>query len=390
MPKHINRKFVPVGHGGFVVENIDQKKIVFDCGCKSEKLIEQRIYEVFCEEQQITAVFISHFHDDHVNGLHHLLTRCKVQSVVIPYMNPVAKLILLLNTDAYDTFYSSLVLNAPSAIREVSKETRVIIIEEAPLGAASQFSSEISNNRDEKLIRPPIEINLMGADSIDTLHVPFGISCGFGSSDWHFLPYNQSQHQYRAKFLAELAKQGIDPTIVSDKTLTDLLKDPINLKKIRRAYDSFASTKLNITTMTVYSGPYTVCSSKPCYTSKCSLAGKPYKKRGCLYMGDYEANEAGLWDDLKKFYFTYWNDFGIFINPHHGSYKNYHMEMALLDCYHMITANRTIATLKSHHPDIRVTTALTNHYIIDKKIGREINYSGGLCRFTQRISPYKP
>lgn len=384
MPRHMNRKFVPVGHGGFAVEDIDRRKIVFDCGCKSKKLIEQQINKVFCKDQDILAVFISHFHNDHVNGLQHLLRRCKVKRVIIPYLNPVAKLTLLINDGTDDEFYRELVLDAPSAIRELSRETDVVVVEETPQDFSGTL--DILENNDARITYSSEQIDLLRDQEGGTRGIAFGLSFGIAKSDWHFFPYNQSQNQYRAKFLSELRNQGINPMLLSDKNLAALLKDPKNISKIRSAYNN--TTKLlNITTMVIFSGPKVACMSKLCY-SNCSMTANWYKKRGCLYMGDYEAKAGRLWDDLKNFYTAYWNDFGIFTIPHHGSIKNYHNEMAQLRCYHMITADNAPTPI-SKHPDIRVTSALSNHYIIDRKNGREINYHGG-CQFTQPIVPYTP
>lgn len=91
----MTRTFHPVGHGAFYTECFkcgkkDIYNIVYDCGCfeaakegQSEESYKKRIQSLindqFSKSTKIDALFISHFHKDHIIGIDYLLKRCKVK-----------------------------------------------------------------------------------------------------------------------------------------------------------------------------------------------------------------------------------------------------------------------------------------------------------------------
>ena len=80
------RIFHPVGHGAFFSEHIICRykdktffNVVYDCGSMSKTRIKKEIdntYELL-EDNHINLLFISHFDDDHINGLSILCKSCK-------------------------------------------------------------------------------------------------------------------------------------------------------------------------------------------------------------------------------------------------------------------------------------------------------------------------
>ena len=83
----LERTFHPVGHGAFYTERFytdngdNVANIVFDCGCyegprsrKSKPYFEKQINDIVdtvfplcATKTKIAALFISHFHADHIN-----------------------------------------------------------------------------------------------------------------------------------------------------------------------------------------------------------------------------------------------------------------------------------------------------------------------------------
>lgn len=100
------RTFHPVGHGAFFTEHIkivdgkDMEKaflnVVYDCGAATKgenvpSLIKKEIGITFEKEEHIDLLFISHFDEDHINGLEYLLLNTKMDAetyVVIPFRFP--------------------------------------------------------------------------------------------------------------------------------------------------------------------------------------------------------------------------------------------------------------------------------------------------------------
>lgn len=91
------RSFLPVGQGAFYCErfklNPDEKNlinVVYDCGSSNgAKCVEKQIKANFREGEIIHAVFISHLHNDHINGLEFLLKYCNVKNIFFPLTEKV-------------------------------------------------------------------------------------------------------------------------------------------------------------------------------------------------------------------------------------------------------------------------------------------------------------
>lgn len=119
-------RFHHIGQGLFysgLLNLKDSKKhdvfsFVYDCGTDSNKLFLRREIESFkpllpsagiLNKKKINMLVISHLHDDHVNGLEHLLDDVEVDTVVMPYIDDGLKsLPLVESTDDSDflrTFY---------------------------------------------------------------------------------------------------------------------------------------------------------------------------------------------------------------------------------------------------------------------------------------------
>ncbi len=84
------RSFLPVGQGAFYTEQFDGGvNVIYDCGSQTGvEIVEKMIESTFDKGEEIHAVFISHLHSDHINGLEFLLKHCKVETLYLPYLTP--------------------------------------------------------------------------------------------------------------------------------------------------------------------------------------------------------------------------------------------------------------------------------------------------------------
>lgn len=84
-------KFYNVGHGLFYTGRIGNNfKFVFDCGSNSKNhklLIDNAIKLEFELKSKIDYMFISHFHEDHCNGIRNLQKTCEISNFIIPYIS---------------------------------------------------------------------------------------------------------------------------------------------------------------------------------------------------------------------------------------------------------------------------------------------------------------
>ena len=106
----LERTFWPVGHGAFYTEQFNWADFiaVYDCGGKPE-IIGDRVNS-FAErvpikgsrnnEEWINLLFISHFHEDHFNGVKQLLNNVNVERIVLPYLSHL----MLAESFVYNSF----------------------------------------------------------------------------------------------------------------------------------------------------------------------------------------------------------------------------------------------------------------------------------------------
>ena len=125
----VTRTLHPIGQGAFYTEKFEyeggQCNVVFDCGGTSS-VIEERVKD-YCnslskglscngkdKKPTIDAVFISHFHEDHVNGLETLLNKAEVKCIFLPLLNDdeVYALSLSFVKKLGDPLYSGLIESA--------------------------------------------------------------------------------------------------------------------------------------------------------------------------------------------------------------------------------------------------------------------------------------
>lgn len=146
MTRIMTRTLFPVGNGIFCLERFENRHaVVYDCGSTSKKRIEHRVSELADRNDidVIDYVFISHLHEDHVNGLPTLLEIFDVRRVVMSFMSEGDRDLLLLwrklpqlqsnatpALDSYD-FVDKLIIDPAGTVEGYSEGTEVSFV--APL-----------------------------------------------------------------------------------------------------------------------------------------------------------------------------------------------------------------------------------------------------------------
>lgn len=93
---HIQRIIHPVGQGAFysehfILKNGKEVNVVYDCGADQpwNDALEREISHFYeCKNNIIDALFISHFDQDHVNGIHDLVNKrgIQIKKVILPVL----------------------------------------------------------------------------------------------------------------------------------------------------------------------------------------------------------------------------------------------------------------------------------------------------------------
>ncbi|WP_168194704.1 MBL fold metallo-hydrolase [Thermococcus aciditolerans] len=98
----VDFKFHNVGQGLFYTGRLKYERTVFnfvyDCGSEKTSLVKDAIDREFQPDEEIDLLIVSHLHRDHTSGIPHLFKRASVDTVILPYLSPLERLIVALTT----------------------------------------------------------------------------------------------------------------------------------------------------------------------------------------------------------------------------------------------------------------------------------------------------
>lgn len=281
----IERIFYPVGQGAFYVEKHGKRNIVYDCGSgtfKAKEYDEKKkriIADAFSKEEEIDILFISHFHEDHVNMIPFLKDHVKkIKKVVLPLLSPdeifrLSCFYILLGND----FMSKFVLYFRNYFDNDTEFIYVGSFEEANMIEFREWSG-----KEYKFVENGTSIPLESRNS---------------AFDWIFVPYNFEKKKRRPTLLGKLKKKGVclrdlikDPNIILGKI--DKEKERANIRKIYKELEG----GIHSNSMMLYSGPDERKNAiffrrvYPIYIEYKYVIDPDFlrfpEKAGCIYSGD--------------------------------------------------------------------------------------------------------
>ena len=355
------RSFLPVGQGAFYCErfklNPDDNNfinVVYDCGSSNgQKCVEKQIKANFHEGETIHAVFISHLHNDHINGLEFLLKYCNVKNIFFPLTEKEDTEISLIDSYINGTrlskFTKEFIKSPHTAINEFYQGNEIQLFSIKPYNKDVTDKTENNTQVISRYSGEDLAKDIFKCSSISTNHI-----------DWVFIPYN-FELTNRKQELEELLAANLSSFCSLDQlqTLWEENKNDAQ-KKIKKAYENLKGSH-NPNSMTLYSGTKEMQGyqyfSNNCYCKYC------YKKRhykvGCLYTGDYDASKDITFDELRANYHLYWQNIGCIQIPHHGSIYSYNTGFSELDSFIVISAGQNN---KFCHPHSFVINDLLLNY----------------------------
>lgn len=356
------RTIHPVGQGAFYSEMFfdedhnKQNTVVFDCGSKTQIKggLSKVVNGAFDDCQDIDLLFISHFDEDHVNGIKYILShKRQIKYVVIPQLDKYEWFYVIekayhLSQGEGDEEELSATSDLIYGLHERLSISGAEIVQVKPItegdeaiyaeGRANRF-----NNDDEREQYDDITNVIQPGGVIDSGTV-FGLK---KKPLWIYMPFN---YTYQADVNA--LKIKIDMVLASDqkfgkKDLTELTSAEIcdfikrNRKAINDAYNNvFPDT--NSSSLCVYSGavpfveseinPYNCLYNIDYFRRYCRRHGYRYfgyQTEGCLYTGDSMLKGRKHLPKLKFILnrvIPFGNRLGMFQVPHHGSKANLNEE----------------------------------------------------------------
>ena len=294
------RTFHPIGQGAFYTERIIEStnkgdknlfSVVYDCGTLTSTCdLNAIIDDEFDQDDVIDALFISHFHIDHISGIDHMLKRCDVRRIYVPVMTP--DMIIEAFLYCAVTKYSIIDLLSKIISKIYSDDRTVHIID------STQDNTNISTH----IFHSGVNIGLW--------------------KKWHYIPFHQSQNLLSHLLNQEpLLGASINGQRVDIQKLTQIIKSK-NRKFWQKVYKQAISGNQHNYVLTLYSGDEGDINEVFIQRSK-EIYYQDKELRNCLYTGDFAAKNQKNFANLKKCYNSYWNSIGLLQVPHHGSKNNY-------------------------------------------------------------------
>lgn len=338
MEKQFNftRIIHPIGQGAFYSEQIEYNdsnyNVVFDCGsCRNPnttKSLKSEISSRFNIGDEIEILFISHFDNDHVNGVQTLIKHgIKIKNIVIPLVEEKDFWFFSqeygMEYNRFKYIYNYLCNNADKVYKVKPQNIEKNDIRD---------NIHLSENEKEK---PEEIVNLSESKEINKGKIIDSNTLFFINRkiDWCYVVFNYDMDTRRKKFLENLKEEGL----TEDVFFHGFEKISSHIKQIKKAYKKLIKNDgLNLSSIIVYSGGYQnrySCiidynCSRFCYRLYCELCRHNlYHTEGCIYLGDTDLNQEGLIDDLKCKLKNLSTHIGLIQIPHHGSKKNFNKDI---------------------------------------------------------------
>jgi len=330
----MTRTFLPVGQGACYLEQFrcggSRFTIMYDCGSITPLgQIDNLLPQYLPKGTHVDALFISHFDNDHVNGLPFVLQEYKVRNLFLPLITEDECSLLRL----YFTVFSS-----SQKEKAVFDQLLTGSYQRNDLSVfyvrPRRYENENAFIRDGDLQTVSSGENVSGR--IFRQAVPQEAPCS-----WEFVPFN-FQQQNRIGALREELFRLFGQNLSLQEVMDSVKRNKDYVANIKEAYKSI-SGNLNENSLVLFSGSVDE-TLRQRYECPCLGANDcpvfPFSTpSGCLYMGDYNAKGTAQWNELDRAFKQYWNRIGCLQIPHHGSKHNYNKKLTNnYPCYYVISA----------------------------------------------------
>ena len=365
MKLHVMRCQIPVGQGCFhagslnLDEGSNRLHYVYDCGGENQRDLRRQVNRYREHTSSVCALFVSHFHSDHVSGLDELLSMVSVHTVYIPYVNDMILLLDIIEADMEGNISGSLIeasLDPASwfGLRGVQRVVRVMpgapsappLAEEGdidPDNGELRFvetpgATAVSRGRHARGVR--VRADLLEMDRGILRVAALGRFTG-----WALVPYVHPARPARMadfKKRLRLALKLRSRQKMTSKILIDALRQPCTRKKLRQCYDGIiagGSCRLhNRTSLSLYSGPITQVNGAvkvrwgghgglPVIYPPWWVYELPSDRVGWLGTGDADLNTNVVRDEWQRAFQSVRSHVSTLLLPHHGSCRNFHPDL---------------------------------------------------------------
>lgn len=380
----VTRIIHPVGQGGFYTETLsngtEEATFVYDCGGfdKGKKKMTDYLDSFLHSEnaiknpgdfgkKKIEAVFISHFHADHINGLQYLLDNAEVKYLFLPQLTEDILLeafvynYCLTGTYNYTNRFLMNLYRGNAKYGMGDNSTKIIPIDTTnDNGIPENFNAE--NFSDEGFTIKAWDFNQKNdLELVSLKSISPNLILHYGQ--WLFIPFNPKVASDKVIALKERLVKKTGGRI-EIKTLSTLLKS-IGVKECKKIYTEVFGKQHNSYSMTLLSGTLehvrrSHCKKIPDCQDIHPLCDDSFFHPCCynpniLYTGDFEP--ANNIKELQRYYSVFWKEIATIQIPHHGSINNYDEGLYK----HPIRGVVSVGNENTyHHPDIETLVKIQN------------------------------
>ena len=318
-------------------------------------------------KKKIEAVFISHFHADHINGLQYLLDNAEVKYLFLPQLTEEVMMEAMIY-NYYTTKQSNWVNNflmklyrGEAQFGSKERPTKIIQVDYAnDSRVPEEFNEGIFSENSIALQAwdwrqgEPIDLS-----AIEILPANSMLHC----SKWLYIPYNSKVIQKKKDDL----KKELGDLLGDNVTVEDLpsLVGKLKVEACKAIYNKVFGSQQNHTSMTLFSGTLEHTRIHPCKKIPNCYDAHPFCDdffwyRYCcnpniLYTGDFEP--ANNIKELQSFYSVYWAKIATIQVPHHGSNNNYDDVLYEQPIRGIVSVGNNNSY---HHPDIETLIKIQN------------------------------
>lgn len=321
---NMTRTFHPVGQGGFFTEvfrddsSLKKFTVAYDVGSKTAN--KEYLKDAIKLVGKVDVVFLSHLHEDHINGLPLLLKKNPNLKIIMPVLSIEEQL----ETALYNMINSngsSLVYNEDTFATEysVNKESIVTIDKSGDVAPETRTSIE----------------NITGKNLQTIIYY----------NAWSYIPYNPKATKGQTlieniKESKELQSLFDNNDKINDEAIRKVFKKSSKKEILKETYNKICGSH-NSYSMVVYSGleketKIDFAKVTGSISANCEVCHYYHhllhhryfwEVANCLYTGDAELANGKSCEILKSYYKDYWDFIRIVQVPHHGSKNNFNKDL---------------------------------------------------------------
>lgn len=344
-------RFENIGQGLFYYGNIrlDKRskfKFIYDCGSLSERKYLNEAIDRLRQQRTKTydIIMVSHFDEDHVNGVARLIAGKRVRKFVLPYIDWVERLIIFIESNTADAEYISFLTDPVSFLSRDEFNIDEIYIVGGPADSPvnndniqppspstslpfTQKDNELQITANGSFWKLDLESQELkdltmynkGGIPLHFHRTPFAL---FVNGIWEFQFYLQERadKDKMIAFQKELEEYMMRMGLKWNDLFTVQNRD-----HIRGLYQKYYSN-INQTSLLLYHGPLSNIVYHRTYRSFMRMPNVYLNSSftsGTFLTGDFKMSNDNLLKDITAYFKRYWSNIGVFLVPHHGARANW-------------------------------------------------------------------